>query len=169
MPRPDVQALRRDGHARGAQGRHLFDEGARVDDHAVAEHSHRMRVDDAGWHEMKFEDLASNRDGVTGVVSAVVTRHVVGPRGEIIHDAPFALITPLSADNDIQRHETSCGDWIISERRNANASHLTGRESRLMDNAEAGTESRLGRCDAFHNAGDARLTGESKRMANPVW
>ena len=48
----DVQALRRNRNARGAQGGHLLDERARVDDHAVAHDGGGVRVDDARRHEM---------------------------------------------------------------------------------------------------------------------
>ena len=46
---------------------------------------------------------AADRDGVPGVIAAVVARHAVGLGGEQVHHAAFAFVTPLGADDDIQR------------------------------------------------------------------
>ena len=88
-------------HARLAQHLHLFQQGARVDHHAVAQHGDDLRMDDTGGDEVQFIDLIPHRYGVSGVVASIVTGGESGIGGEPIHDASLALVAPLGTHNDL--------------------------------------------------------------------
>lgn len=50
---------------------------------------------------MQFEDPASHRDGVTGIIATVEAGGEIGVRSKPIHDAAFTFIPPLCTYNDL--------------------------------------------------------------------
>jgi hypothetical protein len=106
--RRNFHALGRDGKPQAAQRRHLFQQALGVDHHAVAEHADDMRLDQAGRQQVQLEDARAlrpiHRDRVAGVVAAGIAGHNVGLGRQQVGDAAFALIAPLGADNDVERH-----------------------------------------------------------------
>ena len=75
-----------------------------IDHHAGSEDVGHSGMKRAGGNEMRADDLIADRDGVTGVVAAVVTRDDGGFGGESIGDVAFAFISPLRADKSGNRH-----------------------------------------------------------------
>ena len=53
---------------------------------------------------MQFKDPASDRDGVTGIIAAVIAGGEIRLCSKPIHDAAFALIPPLCTYNHLQGH-----------------------------------------------------------------
>jgi len=80
-----------------AQRTHFFHESERIEDDAVADDSLAALAQDAARNELQNEFLAVNSNGVSGVVSAGITRHNAEVIGEHIDDLAFALVTPLGA------------------------------------------------------------------------
>ena len=54
---------------------------------------------------MQLEGMAVGHDRVAGVRAALVARHDIRLRGQIIDDFAFSLVTPLGADDYNARHK----------------------------------------------------------------
>ena len=85
--------------------RDLLEQRVRIDHHAVAQHARLAGMADTGGHEVGDELLAVDHERVAGIRSAAVAHDDIGALGEQIDDLALALITPLSADDDDDRHQ----------------------------------------------------------------
>ena len=83
----------------------LLEQDLRVNDNAVADETDLIGVEDAGRHHVKPEDTLVGDHGVTGVVPRRVAHHYGGVAGQEVHHAPLALVAPLTAYDDNDRHE----------------------------------------------------------------
>ena len=97
----NAQALRRSGDARLVENVHFIEQGARVDHHAIAQHGDHLRVDDAGWEQVQFENVRAHRNGVAGIIAAVIAGADICPGGEPVHDPAFSFVPPLGTNNDL--------------------------------------------------------------------
>jgi hypothetical protein len=104
MPREVVPILTRPGAFSAANVDSSLSERAyflhqceRVEDDAIADNRFAALAQDAARNELQNEFLAVNSNGVSGVVSAGITRHNAEVIGEHIDDLAFALVTPLGA------------------------------------------------------------------------
>jgi hypothetical protein len=74
-----------------------------------------MSMENSGWDEMQNVFFAGDAirpacwddNGVPGVRTSLVACDDVNILTETIDDLPFSFITPLSADDDLNRHELS--------------------------------------------------------------
>ena len=73
--------------------------------HARAQHAQRARVEDAGGNQPQLVGLLADHQRVPGVVAALVAGDHVGPLGQQVDDLALALVAPLRADDDGQRHQ----------------------------------------------------------------
>jgi hypothetical protein len=70
-------------------------------------------VDNAGWDEMQFEQLRTNRYRVASVVAAVVAGDDFGLAGEPIDNTAFAFIAPLCAYDNFEWHNFSLQEVFV--------------------------------------------------------
>ncbi len=75
----DAQALSRGGNSHLVESFHFLKQGARIDDHAVAQDRHHLRVDDARGDEVQFENAFSHRNSVTGIVATIIAGVKISP------------------------------------------------------------------------------------------
>ena len=98
----DLQVLRRDGDAAGAQVLDLVEHVLGVNDHAGAEHVHGLVAQNAGRHEIEHELALVVDDGVAGVVAALIAHDDVILLAEQVDHAAFALVAPVDAYDGCQ-------------------------------------------------------------------
>ena len=102
--RADPDAL--GGHAARLQHRHLVEQGLGVDDDAVADDRHDVRIEDAAGHQVQLEDLVADDDGVAGVVAALVAHDEADGLGQQVGRLALALVAPLQADDHGGGHQS---------------------------------------------------------------
>jgi len=78
----------------------LLEQYGRVDDDAVADDAHAVRVEDARRDQLELELAVLGDDGVAGVVAALGADDHLGLLGEVIDDLALAFVAPLAADED---------------------------------------------------------------------
>src|ERR1051326_8482168 len=98
-PRTYLYAIWRDLDALAHQSISFFEEGLRIDDHAVAQHARLSLVHNAGRQQMEDEGLIADLNRVTGVVAALIADLYVEPLGKQIYNLALSFITPLGADD----------------------------------------------------------------------
>ena len=107
-------------HSAPAQFLQLVGQHPRIDHHPVADHAHRVLVQDARRDQVQLERLAAPHDRVPGVVAALEADHGIRPLGEQIGDLPLSFITPLGANQYDSGHRRRSvrtawadprGDW----------------------------------------------------------
>ena len=98
----DLQVLRRDGDAAGAQALDLMEHVLGINDHAGAEHVHGLVAQDAARHEIEHELALVVDDGVAGVVAALIAHDDVVLLAEQVDHAAFALVAPVDAYDGCQ-------------------------------------------------------------------
>ena len=59
----------------GFQRLHLLDQRRRIDDHAIADDSLHSRPQNAARNQLENELLRADKDGVPGVVAALIASH----------------------------------------------------------------------------------------------
>ena len=92
----------------------FLDEGQWVENNATADNADDAVVENAGRDDVQDVALAAKVDGVSCVVSALVTCDAVKSFGQDIDDFSFTFITPLEADDgDILFHNR----WVRSYER----------------------------------------------------
>ncbi len=84
-------------HAQTVQLLDLFQEGHRIQHHAVADHRQAVRPQHSAGHQLQNELLPVNDHGMAGVVAARIARHHSKALREHIYDLALALIAPLGA------------------------------------------------------------------------
>ncbi len=93
QPSPDIDLP-------GVQGIQLLEQRGGIDHDAVAQNTHRVRVENAGGYQPQHELGGAHHDRVARVGATLVAHHQVGLLGEHIDDLPFALVAPLRPDDD---------------------------------------------------------------------
>jgi hypothetical protein len=63
-----------------------------------------MEVKNSRGNQVQPQFVVPSDDGVAGVVAAVVTRHHVNARPDVIYHPSFSFIAPLGTHNDDRRH-----------------------------------------------------------------
>ena len=76
----------------------------RIDHQAVADHRLLARAQNAARDQFQDEFLLADENRVAGVVSALIARDNIEPFGEEIDNLPFALVSPLGAQDDYVSH-----------------------------------------------------------------
>ena len=74
---------------------HLLEQRLGVDHHARAQDAAGFGVEDPRRYQVKSKCAELINDGMAGVVTTLKADHHIGLLGQIIYDAPFALIAPL--------------------------------------------------------------------------
>jgi hypothetical protein len=82
----------------------LLEEGNRIDDHPVSDHTGRVGVENSGWHQVEHNGLVIPRNGMTGIGPALIAGNDIGFSTEEICDLPLSFVTPLGSDNDAYGH-----------------------------------------------------------------
>ena len=95
----DLQVLRRDGDARGADGVHLALEVLQIDGDAVAEDVHNTAAEDAGRQQMEGELAQLVYDRVARVAAALIAHDHVKALRQIVDHAALALVAPVDTYN----------------------------------------------------------------------
>ncbi|MNX79673.1 hypothetical protein D3C86_1113090 [compost metagenome] len=93
-------------HAGGFHFSQFLGQRLRADDHARAEDNQAIRVEDAAWQLVQLEGAKIVDHGVAGVVAALETDAGGGLACQIIDDAAFAFITPVSTYDYDRRHDS---------------------------------------------------------------
>lgn len=70
-----------------------------VDDHARAQHTDNVRVQDAGGQQVQDELALRGDDGVPGVVATLIAGHHIGVFRQQVDDAALAFIAPIDTSN----------------------------------------------------------------------
>jgi hypothetical protein len=86
-----------DAETQLAQPRNLFEEGDRIQNHAIANHALASRAEHSAGNELQHETLAANDDRVTGIVPAGIARHGAEALAQHVHNLALALVAPLGA------------------------------------------------------------------------
>ena len=92
-------------HAALLDGVHLARQMVQVDDHARAQHTDNVRVQDAGGQQVQDELALRGDDGVPGVVATLIAGHHIGVFRQQVDDAALAFIAPIDTSN--------CGQHIL--------------------------------------------------------
>ena len=74
---------------------HLTKEYPRVNDHAVTDHWHHIRGQNATGQQVKGKFLIADDHGMAGVIAALVPNDIVNATAEEVCCLAFALVTPL--------------------------------------------------------------------------
>ena len=82
----------------------LLDQHLEVHDRARADDALRVRIEDAGRHEVELERAVLIHDGVTGVVAALISNDHVRLLREEVGDLSLALVAPLGSDDGGHGH-----------------------------------------------------------------
>ena len=82
----------------------LGEEHVRLHDDAVADDRHDMGIEDPARDQLQGEGLPVDDDGVTGVVTALVTDHDLDVLCQQVCQLAFALVAPLGSDHYGRRH-----------------------------------------------------------------
>lgn len=85
-------------------GLHLLHQADRIDHYAVADHALHARAEDAGRNQMQHIAVLADLDGVTGVIAALKADDHVDVAGQHVDQFSFAFVSPLSSDQNINRH-----------------------------------------------------------------
>ena len=88
-----------DLHPRIAQAACLFQEGDRIEHHAIANHAAATGAQHAAGHKLQNKFLAVDDDGVAGIVSAGIAGDHRKVLRQNVDDLPFALVAPLGAND----------------------------------------------------------------------
>src|SRR5437867_10572292 len=77
----------------------LLDERERIQNHSAANNAGHFPLKNSGWDPVQNVTAISKADGVTGVVSALVSRDAVEFLRQDIDDLTFSFVAPLHADD----------------------------------------------------------------------
>ena len=86
----------------------LLAEHLKVHDRACADDAERVRIEDAGWHEVELERAVLIDDGVPGVVATLEPDDDIRLLREEVGDLAFALVPPLGSDDGGHGHVVEC-------------------------------------------------------------
>ena len=103
----DLQVLRCNRHACGAQGLDLVIQVLAVERHAVAENVHHALAEDAAGQQVQGELALIVHDGVARVAAALIAHDHVEMVGEVVDHAALALVAPVDAYDRTIRHDNS--------------------------------------------------------------
>lgn len=83
----------------------LFNQGHRIYDHTIADHTIGIPVKNSGWDEVENDFFVIEFEGMTGVGSTLKTNHKVRFRTEKIDDLTFTFIAPLGTNYNSCTHK----------------------------------------------------------------
>ena len=87
-------------HAGARELVHLLEQRMRREHHAVADVAGHARMQNARRDQVQHRLPPGDHQRMPGVVSALEAHHALRMRREPVDDLPFALVTPLGADDD---------------------------------------------------------------------
>jgi hypothetical protein len=87
--------------------------GSRIDYDAVTDDTGALVVEDAGRNKSQDELTLANADGMTGIVSALISGHQIEMRREYVDDLTLAFIAPLGPNYDDIFHLSLSADGLI--------------------------------------------------------
>ena len=90
----------RDVDAQRAELGHLFDQMARVHDHAAGDHGRDVVIEDARRDELELQQAPLGDHRVARVVAALIADDEVHPVGEVVDRLALALVPPLGPEHD---------------------------------------------------------------------
>ena len=97
--RTDLHSLRRYHNPLSHQSIGFFEEGFRIDHHAVAQHARFSLVHDAGRQQVEHKGLVTDLNRMARVMPALITGDDVEALGEQVDNLALAFIAPLGADD----------------------------------------------------------------------
>ena len=97
---------RADFDAAFLDGADLPSQMVKVNDHAGAQHTYNIRVQDAGGEQVQNKLALLGHNSVPGVVSALIAGYDIGIFGQQVDDTALALIAPVDTGY--------CGQHLIS-------------------------------------------------------
>ena len=77
----------------------LFDERQRIQNHSATNNASHFRLKNSGWDQVQNVTAISKADGMTGVVSTLVSRDAVEFFRQDVDDLTFSFVAPLHADD----------------------------------------------------------------------
>ena len=83
----------------GAKFGQLFEQGQRVDHHAVTNDARRIGMQRATWQQVEHCLAAIDHHRVAGVRTTLAAHHVAHLTSQYIDHLTFALVAPLQAEN----------------------------------------------------------------------
>src|SRR5437763_15096331 len=89
-----------DFNASVSESRNFFEEGDRVEHHAITDNAPAILAEHAARNQLQYEALPVNDDGMTGVMSAGVACYDGKSFREHVDDLALALVSTLGADYD---------------------------------------------------------------------
>src|SRR5204862_266615 len=89
-----------DLYARGFKGFDLGEQRAGIDDQAIADDRLLARAQDAARDQLENIFLLAYKNGMAGVMPALIPRDDVELLGKEIDDLPLALVSPLGSQDD---------------------------------------------------------------------
>ena len=92
--------LAADVDAGGFQRGHLVEQAREIYHHAVADDGLDAGAQDAAGDQLQNKLLFPDKDGVAGVVAALIARHDVEALGKQVDHFAFAFVAPLRAENN---------------------------------------------------------------------
>ncbi len=75
-----------------------------IDHHAIPDHGLHAGAQNPARDQLEDELLFANKDGVAGVVAALISGDDVETFGEQVDDFPLAFVPPLRTENDDVAH-----------------------------------------------------------------
>lgn len=103
------QAFRGDRQPLAAQFIHLRKQDTGINNHPIADHTHLVLVEDAGWDNMKNIFLPFNNEGMSGIISALEPNNIICMISQQINNLSFSFVTPLGSNH----HDTGHGQLLI--------------------------------------------------------
>gem|GEM_PF-2226327 len=88
----------------GGQSVEFFQEGERVDDDAGSDDGRDVWLEDAGGEQAEFVGASIEADGVSGIVTALVTDDDLVAFCQDIDDFAFGFVAPLQTNHGSCRH-----------------------------------------------------------------
>jgi hypothetical protein len=85
----------------------FFNEYLRVEDHTVADHASLAGMENPGRYEMENQFLISDHQGVSCIVSTLITDYIIRELCIDIDNFPFTFVAPLGAYYQDIRHSIS--------------------------------------------------------------
>jgi len=98
----DAQVIHR--HPLYLQGAYFLHEHLRVYHHPAGDDVHDLRAENAGGHQMQFELMPIEANGMTGVTATTIAHHHIGILRQAVHHFAFRLVTPLGTDHNNYWH-----------------------------------------------------------------
>ena len=96
----DTKIVGRDRDTEFSQPIKLLDQAHGIHDHAIADHAHLVRAEDAAGNQVQDVLVLAHEDRVARVVATLRADHYLRLLGQHVDDLTFAFVAPLSADQN---------------------------------------------------------------------